>query len=490
MDLNQDLRRKTFSGMIWKFLERICAQGVSLVVSIILARLLMPDDYSVVSIVTIFFAFCNVLISGGLNTSLIQKKNSDILDYSTILHVSMIMALVMYIVMFFAAPFIADLYDKEILTALIRIMGLTFFVNAFKGVICAKVSHSMEFRKFFLATIVGTVLSSVIGVAMALRGFGPWALVAQQMSNSIVDTVILFFATKFRFVFAISFSRFKSLFKYSWKLFLASVVSTIYDEAKPLIVGIKFTSADLAFYNKGASFPSLINSTVSNTMSGVLFPALSKLQDNKNALLAAIRRYIKVSSFFIFPLMIGLLVVSDTFVRVILTEKWMEIVPFMQIFCIYYMFDLVQVGNLQVFKAMGRTDISLITEIIKKSVYFIIILIFVLLSGDAITFAFANIVCIIFATIVNTYPNRKLLGYTYKYQFKDIAKNLLTAVIMGVCVYFVGYIPIQNVLLLILQIIVGVFVYIAISAVAKNENLIYMIAFTKDLLGGKREKDA
>lgn len=490
MDLNQDLKRKTFSGMIWKFLERICAQGVSLVISIILARLLMPDDYSVVSIVTIFFAFCNVLISGGLNTSLIQKKNSDILDYSTILHVSMLMALVMYVIMFFAAPFIANLYDKDILIALIRIMGITFFINAFKGVICAKVSHSMEFRKFFLATIVGTVISSIIGVVMAMNGFGPWALVAQQMSNSIIDTVILFFATKFRFVFAISLSRFKSLFKYSWKLFLASIVSTIYDEAKPLIVGIKFTSADLAFYNKGSSFPSLINSTISNTMSGVLFPALSKLQDDKNALLAAVRRYIKISSFFIFPFMIGLLVVSDTFVRVVLTEKWMQIVPFMQIFCVCYMFDLVQTGNLQVFRAMGRTDISLITEIIKKSVYFVIILVFVLASGNAITFAFANIVCTVVATIVNTYPNRKLLGYKYRYQLMDISKNLLTAIIMGICVYFVGFIHMNNVLLLILQVFVGVIVYTAISAITKNENLIYMIAFAKDLFGRRKTKDA
>lgn len=490
MDSNRDLKRKTFSGMIWKFLERICAQGVSLVISIILARLLMPDDYSVVSIVTIFFAFCNVLISGGLNTSLIQKKDSDILDYSTILHISMMMAAVLYIVMFFAAPFIANIYDKEILIPLIRVMGITFFVNAFKGVICAKVSHSMEFRKFFLATIVGTVISSVIGVVMAFHGFGPWALVAQQMSNSIIDTVILFFATKFRFVFAISFNRFKSLFKYSWKLFIASVVSTIYDEAKPLIVGIKFTSADLAFYNKGASFPSLINSTVSNTMSGVLFPALSKLQDDKNSLLAAVRRYIKVSSFFIFPLMIGLFVVSDTFVRVVLTEKWLEIVPFMQIFCICYMFELIQTGNLQVFKAMGRTDISLITEIIKKSVYFVIILVFVLASENAIIFAFANIACTVVATIVNTYPNRKLLGYKYRYQLIDISKNLLTSVIMGVCVYFIGFLPVNDLPLLILQIFAGIIIYIAISAITKNENLIYIMDFAKDFLRRGKKKDA
>lgn len=486
MDSNNNLRQETFNGIIWKFMERICAQGISLVISIILARLLMPDDYSVVSIVTIFFAFCNVLISGGLNTSLIQKKNSDILDYSTILHISMLMATVMYIVMFFAAPHIAELYDKAILIPLIRVMGITFFVNSFKGVICAKVSHDMQFRNFFFATIIGTVISSVIGIVMALQGFGPWALVAQQMSNSVIDTMVLFSTTKFRFVFAISFRRFKGLFKYSWKLFIASVVSTVYDEAKPLIVGLKFTAADLAFYNKGASFPGLLNSTVSNTLSGVLFPALSKLQDDKNALLSAVRRYIKVSSFIIFPLMTGLFVVSDTFVRVILTEKWLPIVPFMQIFCFCYMFELVQTGNLQVFKAMGRTDISLITEIAKKSIYFLIILAFVSFSDNAIAFAFANIMCTGVATLINTYPNRKLLGYSYRYQLIDISKNLLPALIMGVCIYVVGFISMNSLLLLILQVIVGIIVYLAISVILKNENLNYILDFVKDLLG--REK--
>ncbi len=478
----QKLKNKVFSGVIWKFLERICAQGISLVVSILLARLLMPDDYSVVSIVAIFFSFCNVFISGGLNTSLIHKKNADILDFSTILHIGMIMAAVLYAIMFFAAPAIARLYDKAILVPIIRVMGLGFFINTFKGVVCAQVSNNMEFRKFFWATIVGTVVSAVIGITMALKGYGPWALVAQQMSNAVIDTIVLFFTIKFRFVFQISFKRFKALFRYSWKLFLASIVSTAYDEAKPLIVGLKFSSVDLAFYTKGSSFPSLINSTVSNTMSGVLFPALSKLQDDTNALLSAVRRYIKVSSFLIFPMMMGLFCVSDTFVKVILTEKWLEIVPFLQIFCVCYMFDLVQVGNLQVFKAMGRTDITLITEIIKKSVYFLIILGFVLLSDNAIAFAFSNVFCTVVAILVNTYPNRKLLGYQYRLQLYDIVPNLVAALVMGACVYLVGLLPIRPVLLLGLQVVVGIAVYVTLAILTKNESFMYLLGFVKDLL--------
>ena len=297
-----NLKKSTFSGAIWKFMERVCAQVVSLVVSIVLARLLLPEDYSIVSIVAIFFAFCNIIISGGLNTALIQKKDADKLDYATVLHVSVLLAAVLCIVMFFAAPFIASLYKTELLIPVIRVMSLTFFINAVKSVLSAYVSGKMQFKKFFFSTIVGTVISAFIGIIMAVNGFGAWALVAQQMSNSLIDTVILFITTKFRVLFIFSFKRLKSLFSYGWKIFVTSLITVVYDEINPLIVGLKFSWADLAYYNKGNSFPGLLNSTISDTLAAVLFPAMSKVQDDKNAVLSITRRYIKVSSFVVFPL--------------------------------------------------------------------------------------------------------------------------------------------------------------------------------------------
>jgi len=198
---SESLRTKAFSSAIWKFMERLIAQCVSLVVSIILARILDPTDYSVVSIVTIFFAFCNVFISGGLNAALIQKKNATVEDYSTVLFTTMILASILYGVMFFTAPLIADLYNKTILVSVIRIMALTFFINAFKSVLSAYTSSNLQFKKFFFSTIVGTIVSAFVGIYMAIKGYGAWALVAQQMTNSLLDTVILYFTTKFKVVF-------------------------------------------------------------------------------------------------------------------------------------------------------------------------------------------------------------------------------------------------------------------------------------------------
>ena len=216
---SNEVKKKTVSGIFWKFSERIMAQAVSLMVSIVLARLLTPDDYSVVGIVAIFFAFANVLISGGFNSALIQKKDADIDDYSTVMVLSLSIASIAYGILFFAAPFIANLYDKEILVPVIRVMGITLFINSFKSILCAYISSHMQFRKFFLATFVGTVISAVVGIVLAINGAGPWALVAQQMTNSFVDTVILFFTTKCKLKFKIFFNRLKGLFSYGSKIF-------------------------------------------------------------------------------------------------------------------------------------------------------------------------------------------------------------------------------------------------------------------------------
>lgn len=478
--MNSDnLKKKAFSGMIWKFLERICAQIVSLIVSIILARILMPNDYSVVSIVTIFFAFCNVFISGGLNTALIQKKDADAEDYSTVLHTSMLIALILYIIMFFSAPAIANLYDKQILVPVIRIMSLTFFINAFKSILSAYTSSNLQFRKFFFSTIIGTVVSAFVGIYMAVNGHGVWALVAQQMTNSFLDTLILYFSTKYKILFKFSFKKLKSLFNYGWKIFVSSIISVIYDQINPLIVGVKYTANDLAYYNKGQNYPGLINSTISDTLQSVLFPIMSKVQDDKEVVLNVTRKYIKTASYIIFPMMIGLFSVSDVFVEVVLTEKWLPIVPYIQIFCFSYMLNIIQVGNLQAIKAIGRSDITLILEIVKKSFYFIIIIIFVFISKSPIVLALSSVVCTIFATLVNTYPNRKLLGYKYRYQLNDLLPNLIISILMGISVYFVKYIEMSKVLLLLLQVFIGIFVYILLSIITKNENLYYLIDYVK-----------
>lgn len=480
---NDNLKKSAFGGMLWKFSERLCAQLVSMVVSIYLARLLMPEDYSLVGIVAIFFTFCNVFISGGLNNALIQKKDADVLDYSTGLFLNIGVASVLYLIIFLAAPWIARLYDKQILISLFRIMGLTFFVNAVKSVLSAYISSNLQFRKFFFSTIIGTAVSAVVGITMALKGYGVWALVAQEMTNSFLDTVILLITTRMKIILRFSVERMARLFRYGWKILASSLISVIYDQINPLIVGLRFSAVDLAYYTKGNSFPSLINATISDSLAAVLFPVMAKVQDSREEVLLITRKYVQLASFVIFPVMIGFAAVAESFVEVLLTRKWIAAVPYIRIFCISYMFNLIHVGNLQAMRAIGRSDITLILEVIKKGINFAIIGLFVFLSDDPETLAMSTLVCTLVATVVNAYPNTKLIGYSFGRLLADILPNLLIAGIMGAAVMAVGMLQLSAFVLLPLQILAGVAVYVLLSLLTRNENFQYLLGIILQLLG-------
>jgi len=479
------IKQKAFSSVVWKFLERIMAQLVSLVVSVTLARLLSPDDYSTVSVVAIFFAFANVIISGGLNTALIQKKNADKVDYSTVLYTSVLISLLIYGILFFCAPYIAILYHKEELVSIVRVMGLSLPIYAIKSILCAYISANLQFKKFFFATIGGTLASAVVGIYMAIHGFGAWALVGQQITNTIIDTLILLLTTRMPIGIVISFTRLKELFGYGWKVLVSSLLSSAYMEAVPLFVGIKFSATDLSFYTKGKSFPSLISSTTTSTLSAVLFPVLAKYQDDKDALLRHTRNFIRVASFVAFPLMLGLFAVSENFVKVILTEKWLDAVFYIRVFCIVSMFEMIHMGNCETIKAMGRSDIFLIMEIIKKSSYFVIIAVFIFFGKTPEALAISSIVCTLVALIVNAIPNMKLIGYNFKNQIIDVLPNLVIALIMCVVVVLIGMISINMYLSLIIQIVSGAVCYLLLSIFSKNQSMGYILEVLKNRKEGR-----
>lgn len=484
---NKAIRNKAFTGTVWKFLERLIAQGVSLVVSIIIARCLSPDEYSIVSIVIIFFAFADVFISGGFNTALIQKKEADIYDYSSVLIISVFISIICYMILFISSPFLAKMYNKPILVSVIRVMSLVLPVNALKSILCAYISSKLEFRKFFFATIGGTIISGVIGVYLAFTGYGAWALVIQQMANSIIDTIILFFSTKIKFVIFLSINRIKVLFTYGWKIFITNLLITLYSHITPIIIGIKFNAENLSFYTKGQSFPSLVSSTCTNTLSAVLFPVLAKCQDDKILLLQYTRKFINLSSFIIFPTMLGLFSIAENMVMLLLTEKWIEIVPYIRVFCIAYMFDVIHVGNCETIKAMGRSDVYLKMEIIKKTCYFIIIAFFVVYSKSPLVLSFSAILCTVVAILVNSIPNVILINYSLFYQIKDMALNLVSAIIMCIIVLLFGKIHINFVYKLLIQLFVGVSVYWFIAIITQNKNYRYILNIISEMI--KRNKN-
>ncbi len=460
------------SGFLWRFGERIVAQVVSFVVSLILARLLLPEHYGAIAIINIFISLANVFVSSGLGNSLIQKKNADELDFSTVFYTNLLLSLVVYVIVFFTAPLIAILYDSEILSPALRVMGLSLLISALNNVQHAYVSKKMIFKKFFFATIGGTVVSAVVGIIMAYAGFGIWALVAQYMTNKMVDTVVLLVTIRWKPHLQFSFARLKGLFSYGWKLLVSELINTGYLELRSVVIGVKYTSSDLAYYNKGQSFPKLFSVNINSSLQSVLFPKMSNYQDNKETVKIVTRKAIRVSSFVIAPSIIGLALIARPFVRFLLTEKWLSCVPFLQVYCVFYIFMPVQAACLQVIKSLGRSDIYLKLEIIKKVVGILVLILTMPFGPFAI--AVGAVLANVFAALINVIPTKKLLSYSYKEQILDYFHGIIPLVLMSVACIAIGFIPMPDLAMIFTQVITGGAVYILSSYLLKLEAFMYL----------------
>ena len=284
------------SNLVWRFAERCGAQLVSFIVSIVLARILAPEDYGTIALVTVFTAILQVFVDSGIGTALIQKKDADEIDFSSVFYFNFVVCLILYLGMFSAAPFIADFYGDVTLVPVIRILSLTIVISGVKGIQQAYVSRNMLFKRFFFSTIGGTIFSAVLGIAMAYAGFGIWALVAQQLSNTFIDTLILWITVRWRPTKSFSWTRLKYLLSFGWKLLVSSLLDTAYNNLRNLIIGKMYSSSDLAFYNQGDKFPKVIVTNINASIDSVLLPTMSSAQDDKERVKQMTRRAIKTST--------------------------------------------------------------------------------------------------------------------------------------------------------------------------------------------------
>lgn len=474
---DNSIKSKTFHGFLWRFAERCGAQGVGFVVSILLARLLSPNDYGTVALVNVFITILGVFINSGMGSALIQKKNADDLDFSTVFYFNMFMCITLYIVMFFCSPLIAKFYNKPELTTLTRVLSLTFLISGVKGIQCSYVSKNMLFKRFFFSTLGGTIFSAFVGVFLAYKGCGAWAIVAQSISNNLIDTLILWFTVKWRPKLMFSIKRLGGLFSYGWKLLCSSLLDTGYNQLRNLIIGKVYSSADLAYYNKADAFPGMIISNVNSSIDSVLLPSMSTVQDDKYSIKSMTRRAMKTSTYVMAPLLMGLAACGKSVISILLTDKWLPSYPFMVIFCITYMFYPVHTANLNAIKAMGRSDLFLKLEILKKIVGIVAILVTFKISVMAM--AYSLLVTSVLGQIINSWPNKKLMNYSYLEQLKDILPGILLAVFMAGCVYCVNFIGLNNWLTLLIQVPLGAIIFVGLSALLKLESFTYFLNMAK-----------
>lgn len=478
--------KKVLSNFLWRFLERCGAQGVSFIVSIVLARILDPSVYGVIALVTVFTNIIGVFIDCGMGSGLIQKKDADDLDFSSVFYFNITMCSVLYLVMFFCAPLIAAFYNMPELTPLVRVISLTLIVSGVRSIQGAYVSKNLMFKRFFFSTLGGTIGAAIIGIGMALAGFGVWALVVQNLFNFILDTIILWITVKWRPKKMFSFERLKGLFSYGWKLLVSALLDTGYNNLRALIIGKMYTAADLAYYNKGGNWPNLFVTNINSSIDSVLLPTMSKEQDNPERVKSMTRRAIKTSTYLIMPLMVGLAVCAEPLVSLILTDKWLPLVPYMRLFCFSYAFWPIHTANLNAIKAMGRSDYFLILEIIKKCVGLVAILSTMWISVMAM--AYSLLVVSVLSQIINSWPNKKLLNYSYLQQLKDMLPQICMSLAMGAIVYCVQFIGLNSILTLLIQVPVGVLTYWAGSKLFKIDSYEYLLGTVKGLLSRKKKE--
>lgn len=469
--------KKILTNFIWRFAERCGSQIVTFVVSVVLARILAPSDYGTITLVTVFTTILQVFVDSGLGTALVQKKDADDLDFSSVFYFNCALCLVLYLGMFAAAPLIAKFYENTELVPIIRVISLTVVVSGLKNVQQAYVSRNMLFKRFFYSSIGGVVFSAVLGIALAKAGCGVWALVAQQLSNVAINTAILWITVKWRPKKMFSRERLKGLLSFGWKLLVSALLDTGYSTLRNLIIGKVYSTADLAYYDQGDKFPKVIVTNINTSIDSVLLPSMSSEQDDRERVKNMTRRAIKTSTYIMAPLMMGLAFCAEPVVTLVLTEKWLPCVPFLRIFCITYMFWPVHTANLNAIKAMGHSDWFLKLEIIKA--VFCLAALLATVNFGVTAIAYSALFTSAASQIINAWPNKKLLGYGYLEQVRDFAPGILLAVAMGVCVYFIGCIPLPTAVTLVIQVVSGAVIYFGASYVLKLEEFKYLLGMVK-----------
>lgn len=475
-------KNRVFSSFIWSVSERFGAQFIGIVVNILLARLLNPEDFGILAIMVIFTNLANQLVQNGFNTSLIQNKDVTDEDYSSVFNVSMLITLGVYLVIYAVAPIIADFYNSPGLVKPLRVLALIVFPGTIQSVQTAKLKRNLEFKKLFVLTLISSITGGGVGIFLAFRGSGVWALVGQQLIGSISTCIVLFYALKWKPHIVINFQRIKILFSYGWKLLVASLLNTVYNDITGLVIGKKYNTSMLAYYDKGQMFPSRMVTSINDSIQNVMLPALSQYQDEREKCKELMRQSVKVSCYVIFPLMAGLAAVANPLVSAILTDKWLACVPFLQLACINYAFNPIASANLQAMKAMGRSDIFLKLEIIKKVIGMIVLVITVFCFESPLAIVAGTTATIPLGLFINAYPNKRIVGYSFSEQMKDILPSLLLSLQMFAIVYVVSYIHLNNIILLIVQMGVGAAVYIVSSKIFHVESFDLLLNIIKSYL--------
>lgn len=476
----ESLKNKAIKGTVWSAVDNIVQYGVSFVVSIVLARLLTPDDYGLIGIILIFTAICNAIINSGFSTALIRKKNITENDYNTAFIVNIVLSFILYVVLCLGAPLIADFFCREELTLLTRVSSFSMIIGGLAIVQQTRLTKRIDFKTQTKISLISSVISGLIGIVMAYLGYGVWALVVQGLSSQTLRTAMLWFYNKWMPTLTFSRNSFRELFGFGWKMMVSSVLDSFWTQLYQVVVGKFYSPATLGQYTRAKQFSQIFSSNLTTVIQRVTYPVLSDIQDEKERLIIAYRKIIKTTMFITFALMFSLGAVSEPFIYCLIGEKWHEASTYLPLICFVGAFYPLHAINLNMLQVQGRSDLFLGLEIVKK----------IIGLGPLFVGAFVGIFPMLYTTILtsiisyflNSYFPGKLLGYTCWKQLKDISLSFFIAFSMAVFVYTIKYLPFSYWLILPLQIVLGLSVLIFLCKIARLEEYNEIVKIVKSTL--------
>lgn len=452
---------RILSNVAWRFAEQISSYSVTFIVSIIIARILAPEDYGSIAIIMVFITLANIFVQNGFSAALIQKKNADNLDFSSIFYFILAFSTVLYAILFVISPYVASYYNSDVLCPALRVLGLRLIIGTVNTVQQAVIAKRMIFRKNFFSTLGGNVVSGILGLVAAYEGLGLWALIIQNLSHLIVTTIILWYTVKWRPILAFSWKRLKGLLNFGWKLMASALAGAIYDDLRTLIIGKVYSKSDLAYYSRGQQFPQLIMNNVNNAVSSVTFPVLSEKQDNRDDLANSNRRLIQIMSGVISPLLVGLAIVAEPLVHIILTDKWLSCVPFLRVCCIFYWLTCIYNAYLTSYKAIGNSGLALKIELIDDIIGIILIVCFFRISVMAI--AMVTVISRIAAFLVCWFITKNIFNVPIRNQISDSLMPVLLAIVISPLLWYIGIWVYYPIIAIFIQLFVGVALYCVVA---------------------------
>ena len=479
----QSLKSQATEGMLWSALEKFSVQGIQFILGIALARLLLPSDYGLIGMLAIFIAISQWFTDSGFSTALIQKNNRTNVDFSTVFYFNVGVSVIIYIVLFTAAPLISKFYNQAELTLLTRVLSLNIIISAFSIIQNTKLTIDLDFRSIAVSNFIAVVFSGVIGILVAYSGRGVWSLVFQSISRAVILAIILWSLSKWKPKLIFSRYSFRVLFKFGSRLLAAGMIATVLRNIYSIMIGKFFTSAQLGYFTRAKDFTDLTSDTITSILSKVTFPVLAELQDDNERLVSAYRKLVRMSAFVIFPLMGLLAVIADPFIRVLLTEKWIEVVPLLQLLCIARVLTPVSTLNMNILNVIGRSDLFLKIDVLKIPLIIGTLIITIPFGVKAIVFG--HIFSTFFSYLINTYYPSKLFNYGFAAQMIDIGGVILSTFIMISAVYTLIHFLAYDILKLTLGIPFGIIIYLLIARLTRSQELSELTVSLKTIIRRK-----